>query len=215
MTKPVQEAESFVEASALTYDRHASALGRVSLVWTELHEVMGKMFARLVSRDDQTLGLAAWNALSNDRAQRSMLLAVAKATLEKADSRLVELAWAIGQMDSLENNRNDALHSPYTMTIFNGSIRIIPNYFQGQRRAMNLKDRDLETELTSYQDNIWSIVRYVSAISRALFPTFPRNRLVSTQPTTLPPRPLLPKPAHGSTQKRSSSLARQRKISPT
>jgi hypothetical protein len=190
-------------------NKHARALGRVSLVWTELHETMASTFAALVSPDAPTLAWAIWNSVNNDRTLRGMLKAAVLWRLPKEDVRCVELCWALDQMDSLENKRNDALHSPYTIVIEEGSLRLIPNYYRGNKRALNLADKDLAIELKSYEKNIWTITRYVSAVSAAIDRSTGRNALARAALIILPPRPTLPKPAHGHVEKRPTPRAKR------
>jgi hypothetical protein len=192
-------------------NRHASYLGRVSLVWTELHETMASAFAALVSPDAPTLAWAIWNSVGNDRTLRGMLKAAALWRLPKEDVRCAELCWALDQMDSLENKRNDALHSPYTMVIESGAIRLISNHFRGNKRALNLAEKDLAKELKSYEKNIWAITRYVAAISAAIDRSAgSRNALLSPAPIILPPRPALTRPAHGRARKRPAPRTKRR-----
>jgi hypothetical protein len=193
-------------------NRHAKALGHVSLAWTGLYEQLASLFSMILRPDQPMLAWAAWHAVGSDRYQRAMLKALAGATLHKEDKRYVELKWALDRLDGLENNRNDALHSPYTLVLEDGRVQIIPNYFGGNKRALNLLNRDLGIELESYATNLREITRYISAIAT----TLPHPLGVAVEASwqmartvPLPPRPRLPKPAHDHARKRRVARAKQ------
>jgi hypothetical protein len=192
-------------------DAHATLLGHVSLAWTELHETMASIFAALLSPDSKSKAWAVWHSVGNDRTQRGMLLAVAAHTLESGDKRFAELKWSIDQMDSLENKRNDALHSPYTIAFEDRRLKLIPNHFTGNKRALNLQQKaDLWDELRSYRENIGALNSYLRQIGASLsgFGAVTRSR---AEPLELPPRPSLPRPAHANARKHPTPRARPHK----
>jgi hypothetical protein len=59
-------------------EAHAQAIGKIVMAWNEYQDHLGQMFTKMFSRKNLELGLVTWNALVNDRAQRAMLVEVAK-----------------------------------------------------------------------------------------------------------------------------------------
>lgn len=176
-----------------TWDQHTATVGRIAIRWNTLHEELGLIFVLLATRDNTSVGWAAWHSLRMDRAQRDMLEASAVAALGKGDARCKELVWALGQLTPLEDKRNTAIHSPYSIIIENGSLKTISNHFTGHGRATKLKDRDLEKELKSYEEHIDKLTDFVMALGPHFLPGQP--------PPSLPPRPTLPRPSHTATRK--------------
>jgi hypothetical protein len=186
-----------IEAAELA--SHAEALGHVSLAWTTLHEVMGMLFAYLLMPAPQEHAYAVWHSIKNDRTQREMLKALAESALPEDDEIRKAIKWAVDKLLSLENSRNDALHSPYVL--FHHPERgptMISNDLTGNRRAANLAGRDLSVELESYKSNVRAITDYLWAGVVQL--SQPQNAL-APQPHKMPPPPALPKPAHAMTPK--------------
>jgi hypothetical protein len=77
-------------------DAHALAIGKIVMAWNEYQDHLGQMFAQMFGRRNWVLGLVAWNALENDRAQRAMLVEVTKDKY-KPDSRAYKKSngWSI------------------------------------------------------------------------------------------------------------------------
>src|SRR3954470_20045175 len=67
------------------WDAHALAIGKIVMAWNQYQEMLGEIFAGLFGRRDWRLALAAWHALDNDRAQRSMLDAIANIKFKPTD----------------------------------------------------------------------------------------------------------------------------------
>jgi len=172
---------------------HAEALGHVSLAWTRLHEIMAMLFGLLLQPVTEEKAYAIWHSIKNDRSQRDMLLALAEASFP-ADSEIRKaIKWARDNLLSLENSRNDALHSPYVL--IHDEERgptMIANEVTGNKRAANLSGRDLGIELESYKRNVTAVADYLWEAVREL--SKPQNAL-APQPHKMPPPPSLPKPA--------------------
>jgi hypothetical protein len=182
-------------ASSPELEKHERLLGRVAVQWTRMHEIMAMVFGYLVSPDDRQRGHAAWHALKNDRAQRDMLRDVSQVVLPKGDPCKKAIEWATGQLVAKEDDRNNALHTPYALVIEDGKLAVIPVYFTGNKRAVALKGRDLVVELTSYADNFKKIGDYMWEVTRIQSRPPPLNALADAKPPKLPPPPPLPKPA--------------------
>jgi hypothetical protein len=190
-----------IKQSVKAYDKHAQAVGYVALAWTGLQESLASIFSMLMDlpSDRWMDATEVWYAVDNDRTQRRMLRALAESRFKNmpSDERFVELKWCLDQLDSYENKRNDTLHSPYIPTLGAfGGRDVIPFHMTGHRRAQNLRDKDLPTELESYRANIDALsghLRQIAALVQGPL-DLPRPKL--------PPRPPLPRPAHAHDQKR-------------
>ena len=95
---------------------YALALGEIALAWNDLHVSLSFVFSSLLSVGNLNVGRsqAIWQQITNDRMQRNVLVAVAQeATLELASrEQFDDIKWLCDQAASLEDFRNDALHSP-------------------------------------------------------------------------------------------------------
>jgi hypothetical protein len=107
---------------------YALALGQVTLAWNDLQDTMGSMFWTLLEPPGDsdalwwrtTAPLMAWHSVRSDRTQREMLRAVIEALRPGALTpdmwRRPELfasgKWLLDHVERLEEDRNNALHSP-------------------------------------------------------------------------------------------------------
>ncbi len=174
---------------------HAADIGHIALAWSSLHVQLGEIFAEIMDPEGRSLGLAAWNAVPNDRSKRAMVLAVALQKFGQKKSKFVEeLQWALGRANSLENNRNDAVHAPYAVTMDpEEGFKFVPYIWSGDSRAKSLQGRDLKAEFGSYIKNIGSLTSFVRDLGRMLSSPVPDP--------TWPERPALPRPAQAMARK--------------
>jgi len=167
----------------------AAEVGRVAIAWGMLHESLGQCFSAVATPQNQRVGLDAWHAVRSDRFLREMLAAAAAAALGKEHPTFIELKWALGQITSLEDNRNDAVHAPYAIVFdVGGKVTVEPYWLTGDRRAAKLTGKNLSLELRSYESRIMALRHFVDLLtihenSPSVFPT-------------LPGRPTLVRPAH-------------------
>ena len=178
--------------------RHAQALGLVSIAWTSVHETLGSIFGMLLSPEMPMKAWAAWYAVTSDRSQRAMLKALMSVMFAADDKRRIELEWVLNRLNSYEDKRNNALHSPYVMEQYpDGRLRFMPNAYRGNQRAKNLYGKELLVELKSYADHLSKLDGYVGLIQSSL-----PSPLRAGGPTDqkLLQRPSLPEPAHGQPQ---------------
>jgi hypothetical protein len=147
---------------------------------------------------------AAWHAVQNDRTQRNMLEAAAKQKFGAESKFFKDLKWTLDQLNPLENDRNNVLHAPYSLTIEDGMLKYIPVHFGGNRRANELKNKDLAIELQSIEKRLDLLVTFIDHLGA--------HRNAPDDTPTWPERPHLPKPAHKTTHKAlisKKSLPRQ------
>ncbi len=137
----------------------AIEIGNVVIEWNEFCEALGILFATIIfpSAAANKVALSIWHSTTNDRAQRDMLLAAAKATTEffKTYPKFfsdVEYLWDRG--NALADRRNSAVHAPTTFETDNakGTTRFVTNTFFGHIRAHRIKDADLVKEFRKYAD---------------------------------------------------------------
>lgn len=181
----------------LAWREHSELVGQVAMVWNLLHDLLGNLFAEVVAPDAKEPALAAWQAVQNDRSKRAMLNAACSVALG-TDSRFSdEVRWATGQMNSLEDKRNNAVHSPYTVGFILKGMKLIPKVFPsviaGNQRARNLLGRDLAIELKSYLENIGHLTGFVMLLAG-------KSRGHHEQ-YTWPERPSLPRPPQAMAQR--------------
>jgi hypothetical protein len=128
--------------------------------------------------------LAIWNALKSDRSQREILLAAAKATLVNGGSQKLaeEIDWICKRADTLEDSRNDALHSPlWGAPRGPGAPIVSPVVGLGHVRANKLLGKNLLTEFRWCRECSTVLRDYATELDFA----FCRGR-------PLPDRPKLP-----------------------
>jgi hypothetical protein len=147
-------------------DEHALAIGRIAISWNEFQESLAELFARLFGKRRWRHALAAWQALSNDRAQRDMLRAVAEARFGTDSRASQEVGWLVDQAHQhLSDGRNTGIHMPLmVLRDLNDIVSILPLALFGNRRAKKMLGKDLLNEYTAYEEDI----RDMSTFSIAL-----------------------------------------------
>jgi hypothetical protein len=156
----------------------AGEIGLVVVSWNSLHHELARLFWYLTGIEDGAIPLAIWNSQSSDRAQRKMLRDVADITFTDsmmfrkalmAEKRLNALAlghvrWLLGEVDQAAEHRNNFVHAPFELTLGRddgGVDALSPITIQGNRRAMNLKDKaDLVADLQSHRRQLVSLSRF-------------------------------------------------------
>ena len=146
--------DDVIDSANKLFESHAADVGRVALSWNTLHDALGELFAEVISPDGRSVALAAWQAVQSDRSKRKMLDGVSVAALGSDAKFTQEVKWANGQLNALEDNRNDAVHSPYSVLIEDGALKVVPYVFAGSVRARKLQGKNLELELRSYSTNM-------------------------------------------------------------
>jgi hypothetical protein len=128
---------------------YADEIGQVTLAWNGLHENLCILFWYAIGPGP--VPLAIWNRLSSDRTQRDILkTAVEAGAFSRGRRGLTEdILWLLSQTDTLAERRNVAIHAPLT-TLTNaatGKTVVEPADFLGNKRAKNLKGKDIVREL--------------------------------------------------------------------
>lgn len=185
---------------------YAQAIGEFSLAWNELHEAMGGLFMWAVTSGKlPSIGLeqqlvAIWGDIANDRQKRTILTVALARTNPKEHKRFPKLSedvgWIIERSNSLEEQRNNVLHSPLSQAddSFQSRVLGIPAGTvlptgQLHYRAMRLSaavdkgGRELLGQIRFYRDYAVALTYYERRILRAW-----QNRQ-----SAWPTRPALPR----------------------
>ncbi len=172
-------------------DKHAAAIGKIVIAWNDYHELLGEIFASLFGVRGWSLALSAWHVIENDRAQRSMLVAVANRKLKQTDRAYREIVWMIEKTNQMiSDQRNSGIHTPLIMfTNSDGISQMLPHAMFGNRRAGKLYGAVVLAEFEHYERQIREMIGYAVAIR---FATSPKKRRRGR--VTWPQRPqLLPR----------------------
>lgn len=126
------------------YNEYVSALGEVAHSWNYLQESLGHLFCDICGLDF-SMGFAIWYSSDNDRVQRRMLAAALNAWPEEKWQRtpkaVQEIEWILKETNELANRRNDAVHSPCTISTDEDGHKMYPAAFYGSNAAKNLRNR--------------------------------------------------------------------------
>lgn len=194
--------------TARVFDPYTKAIGQLALAWNDLHESLAALFATIMLGRPPTEGeavdfapLFVWYSSKSDRAQREMLRGAIryhqpsgglKPPTVWASLRPIlyeEVKWLLDRSDALEEDRNNAIHSPLfttdgTALQGTGRQRVMPAFWQFHPRAMKLnKKEDLLIEFRLYRDIALSLADYAHLMDVSL--TNPASR-------PWPDRPSLP-----------------------
>jgi hypothetical protein len=149
---------------------HALALGQLALAWNGLHETMALLFCSVMGGGTANQFLGVWHALKTDRSQRDILLAAAKNVYRGMipPTYLEDIEWLCGKADSLEDARNDALHSPLVAhRRTSGEILVQPIIGLGHVRAKKLSEKNLLKEFRWCRDRAVSLAGFAHAMAVA------------------------------------------------
>ena len=164
-----------------TFQPYAKALGEVSLAWNDFNMVLSSVFGTALKIPNLMVADALWSALTSDRAQRDMLRAVInlKVIGHHIPTKIrSEFKWVLDKADSLEEARNNALHSP----LLSDQGSVFAWHQLGHQRAKKLANKDLLKEFGWFYDTAITLRQYIELLGDAIkHPTEP-----------LPERPILP-----------------------
>jgi hypothetical protein len=171
------------------------AIGQLTLAWNDLHEKLAALFCLLMDHQeeddaliDDTLAtpedwherdarlIGIWNSSNFDRPRREMLKAVianSRQDHRKAFLKLIDdMTWVLQRADSLEEMRNNAVHSPLVLIGGPRSAKLClgrtPAMVLGNPRAIKLAQKDLLTEFRWCRDATLVLRDFVSRIDQSL-----------------------------------------------
>lgn len=152
---------------------YAVALGELVYAWGRLYSILGALFWSVSGQPKNSVPTAVWNSVTNDRAQREMLKAAA-AVAPLRNYAADEIAWIVDRADALSDNRNDAIHSPYFLSISDTGVELQSNFYGGSPRALKLRGKNLMAEFILYRERAETLAEYAAAIHNGLlFPEKP------------------------------------------
>jgi hypothetical protein len=186
------------------FEPYIRAIGQSSLLWNDLHEWMGKLYAVTITRDGLlNPHFAVWATLTNDRAKREVLLAAAKCAfvdLPVSQSELQRksydsIEWLCIRTTSLEDDRNNVVHAPLFSS--EGSTDVYPASAFGNQRATKLDDKYLLREYQRIRETAHLLRNYAAEIydpmGDARLPWPDRPQLPDRGATKMPKSPPRPK----------------------
>ena len=136
------------------FEPYAREVGKLVAAWNQLQERLGELFSTIVSKDHPGIALAVWYSTQSDRTQREMLRGAKEASAaagllnERAAS---DIKWLLDRSEELAHQRNDALHAPVAFYTDQDGTKLMTEYFFGNPRASNLKDKNLSDEFSWYE----------------------------------------------------------------
>lgn len=168
-------------------------LGLVVASWNALHDELGRLFYVVTGAPNMKLALAVWNSTENDRAQRKMLrvaLPFSLSELPRAKEngadwvRIArdEIKWILDRVDSLTDQRNDAVHSPLIAELAEQKWKLTSFTIFDHPRAKKLAGKDLLIQFKWYWKTAQVLSAYTQAVRLGLY----------AQPCSWPSRPSLP-----------------------
>jgi hypothetical protein len=129
------------------------ALGQLALAWNDLQESLAALFWTLANPPPQPgdrvnyIPLRIWASIKSDRIQREILKTVINHSQTNwgRDRVTKDLIWLVDKANSLEDSRNDAVHSPLLSVdkslYETGSEKIAPARWLFNPRAAKLSER--------------------------------------------------------------------------
>lgn len=164
---------------------YATAIGQIALAWNDLHETLCALFVALTGAVYDEMLQAAWQSLPSDRAKRGLL----RATVQQMDYDMCqrnplaqnEMKWFFGQLDRLEEDRNNAIHAPLsnfshpTWKLLAEALNmpplrqpgVQPDDVRWNKRAEKLKNKNLLVEFRCVRDEIIAFNEYADEIESA------------------------------------------------
>src|SRR5215211_6790047 len=94
---------------------YITALGELVIAWNSLQEQLAELFWTVTGISNGRVPLAIWHAANSDRTQRQMLRAAAENAFatDKDKKTRDDILWLLDRANSLADQRNDAIHSPF------------------------------------------------------------------------------------------------------
>jgi hypothetical protein len=192
---------------------YVTALGQLALAWNGLHEMLSILFCNVMGNGVVNQPLAIWHALKVDRAQREILLAALKSHTRGAYPVDFEpdIEWICKKADSLEDLRNDALHSPlWAQERAPGKTIVSAWVGLGHVRAQKLLNKDLLAEFRWFRDAAMLLAEFAHEVDRSLsdyMRPWPKRPAWPARPGTNAPKQPRPTPQAKHSRRPQSSGA--------
>jgi hypothetical protein len=168
-------------------------LALVVASWNELHDELGRLFSIVIGGGNLSLALAVWHTIESDALQRKLIRAalpfslsdLPRAKEKGADWVRIardEIKWILDRVDSLRDQRNDAVHSPLIAELQSGKWKLTSFTFFGHPRAKKLAGKELLSQFRWYWKTSQVLAAYTQSVRLGLY----------AQPYSWPKRPSLP-----------------------
>ena len=131
------------------------------------HEALRSLFWMLMGGGSVGIYSAVWNAITNDGAQRDMVLAAARFAAETGDlpPKVYDLIKTLhGTANSLSKARNDAIHAP----LYSSDTGVGAAAAFGHPRAVNLAGKHLLSEFRWCRDAAVALADFSRQIEMAI-----------------------------------------------
>jgi hypothetical protein len=168
---------------------YALAIGELNLAWNQLHERLAMLFWNAIGNNENGApSLAIWNFLTSDKTQRDLLkVAIDAGAFDhryNGQQASEDVLWLLSKIQTLSEKRNNAIHAPLVSVTGQAGTRIEPHVSLENRRAKNLKGKDLLKEFGWYRETAESLSVFAAEMHYCL--SFPKLNW------TWPKRPALP-----------------------
>jgi hypothetical protein len=130
--------------------RHAELIGRVALLWSDVHQHIGQLFEQFTPSAEERKRY--WDTPS-DNAQRQLARAAASVALREYPDLRERFEKTLDEIDRLAGDRNAAIHSYWAIDLPNGKIlphRSVPPH-KSLRADFEVQFKQLMEKLS----NIW------------------------------------------------------------
>jgi hypothetical protein len=162
------------------------AIGQLALAWNDLHEKLGMMFVTLMGGGWVNLPAAVWQSAHFDRPKREMLRAAILNQTAKFEAHYPtlkdDLLYVLGQCETIEEARNNAVHSPLLLGTFGplsagltgqwervGKPYVFPDLLLSHPRARKLSSKkDLLAEFRWCRNATLVLRNYIVLIDHAM-----------------------------------------------
>lgn len=118
------------------------AIGEATLAWNYLQNNLVHLCVSLMEEGIGADTFPIWYAINNDRSLRQVLRSIYLLYLGE-DKAGLDIKWLLDRCQDLEDDRNNAIHSPLWMTAF-GEVLPISDF--GHPRAARLATKKLLPE---------------------------------------------------------------------
>jgi len=176
--------------TAKKFRPYTQAIGEFALAWNDFHEALGDLFIHAVGGEAPRAGASMqltgiWGVITSDRQKRDILEAainrIGRKRHEAAPKIAAEVIWLIERGASLEDRRNNVIHSPLSEVInafaamFQGIKlgEVMPGVRHHNVRAQKLSaslkkgGRKLLQEIRFYRDHATALAVYARALDKA------------------------------------------------
>lgn len=186
--KPPEHNQRWPAITAPIYKPYVVAIGQLALAWNQLHEALALLFIELLANGHAYPATDMWNAAAFDRQKRLLLKSLLRTVDLKYPAKLqmkADLEWTLVEIDKVEDARNDAVHSPLTVTP-EGKVlgmltadgkqvrvpvtinKVVPSAAFDNRRALKLLNKDLLSEFRWCRDMSLTLTEYVGDVYQSV-----------------------------------------------